>query len=199
MCIRKFLERLGDIELTGRQKRLWHVLEFLIRLIILSIPLYLVLILAVDLAPLQEVVATHSASLLRLLGKEVLRDGYHILVGSGPGAFQFMINADCTGWKSMLFLFALMFAVPGIAMKKRLAGLVIGIPVIWIGNLARIIGVVAAEAAWGLDMAMAIHDYGYRLGLVALVLAVWIAWLKLSRRREKGIWDRLSDLLRLGS
>jgi exosortase/archaeosortase family protein len=187
-----------NLELTGEQRRLWNILQFLIRLIILSIPLYAVLMMAIDLSPLQNTVATHSSNLLGFMGYEVAQEGYHIMVGTGAGAFYFMINEDCTGWKSMLFLFALIFAVPGIAMKKRLLGLVIGIPVIWIGNLMRVIGVVVAEAAWGVDFALTLHDYVYRLGLVALVLITWIAWLRLSRSREKNVWGKLSDLFRLG-
>ena len=191
------LEKLRSIELTRRQKRLWGALEFLIRLLILSIPLYLVLMLAVDLSPLQHTVATHSASLLKALGYNVFQDGYYIIVGTIQNPFYFMINEDCTGWKSMLFLFALIFAVPRIAMKKRILGLVIGLPIVWVGNLMGVLGVVMAEAAWGLDFALVLHDYGYRLGLVALVLIIWVVWLKLSRKEKKNVWGRLSDLFRL--
>ncbi len=185
------------IEMTKSQKRLWGVLEFLIRLLILSIPLYLILVLAVDLSPMQHTVASHSAYLLKALGYNVFQDGYYIIVGTVQDNFYFMINEDCTGWKSMLFLFALIFAVPRIAMKKRLLGLIIGIPIVWVGNLMRVLGVVMAEAAWGLDFALALHDYGYRLGLVALVLIIWVVWLNLSRKEEKNIWGRLTDLFHL--
>jgi exosortase/archaeosortase family protein len=191
------LKKMKKTELTKGQKRMWNVLEFLIRLLILSIPVYLILILAVDLSPLQNAVASHSASLLKALGYNVFQDGYHIIVGTVQDPFYFMINEDCTGWKSMLFLFALIFAVPRIAMKKRVLGLVIGLPIIWVGNLMRVLGVVMAEAAWGLDFALALHDYGYRLGLVALVLIIWIVWLKLSKKEKKNIWGKMSDLFRL--
>jgi len=190
-------KKLRSIELTRGQKRLWGALEFLIRLLILSIPLYLVLILAIDLSPLQHVVASHSASLLKALGYNVFQEGYRILVGTIPNHFYFLINEDCTGWKSMLFLFALIFAVPRIAMKKRILGLVIGLPIVWVGNLMRVLGVVLAERAWGVDFALTLHDYGYRLGLIALVLIIWVVWLKLSRREKKNVWGKLSDLFRL--
>lgn len=191
------LEKLKGVELTREQKRMWNVLEFLIRLLILSIPLYLILVLAVDLSPLQHTVATHSASLLKALGYNVFQEGYYIIVGTIQNPFYFMINEDCTGWKSMLFLFALIFAVPRIAMKKRVLGLVIGLPIVWVGNLMRVLGVVMAEAAWGLDFALVLHDYGYRLGLVALVLIIWVVWLKFSRKEKKNVWGSLSDLFHL--
>ena len=183
------------MKLTGSQKRLWNILMFLVRLLILSIPLYLVLVFAIDLSPLQNTVATHSAYVLKAMGYNVFQQGYQIIVGGVTDNFYFMINEDCTGWKSMLFLFALIFAVPGIPLKKRLIGLVIGIPIIWTGNLMRVVGVVLAERAWGLDYALMLHDYGYRLGLVALVLIVWIVWLRLSRA-EKSVWKSLSDILK---
>lgn len=183
--------------LTEGQRRLWGILEFLIRLLILSIPIYFVLIFAIDLSPLQHAVADHSAAVLKSLGYSVMQDGYHIIVGTVYDHFYFMINEDCTGWKSMLFLFALIFAVPRIAWKKRIIGLVVGLPIIWIGNLARVIGVVLAEQAYGVEFALALHDYGYRLGLVALVLIIWIVWLKLSRKEEGNVWSRFSDLLHL--
>lgn len=189
------LRKLRNVRLTGSQKRLLNILVFLIRLLILSIPLYLVLVFAVDLSPLQDAVATQSACVLRAMGYNVFQQGYQLIVGNAMDNFYFMINEDCTGWKSMLFLFALIFAVPGIQLKKRLIGLVIGIPIIWIGNLMRVVGVVLAERAWGLDYALMLHDYGYRLGLVALVLVVWIVWLKLSRS-EKSVWKGLLDVLK---
>ena len=105
--------------------------------------------------------------------------------------FIFMINEDCTGWKSMLFLFALIFSVPGIALKKRLFGLVIGIPLIWIGNIARIVGVVLAQESYGVQTALIIHDYLWQLGLIAIVIIIWVVWLSWARKQKKGILNRI--------
>lgn len=186
-----------NVKMTEGQEKLWNVLVFLIRLIILSIPLYLILMFSVNLSPLQHAVAGQSAAFLEFLGHDVVLDGYHITVGTQPNDFYFYINEDCTGWKSMLFLFALMFAVPGISIKRRLIGLAIGIPVIWVGNLFRVVGVVLAERAYGVEFALNIHDFGYRIGLIVLVLVIWTVWLKLSREKKKNIWDKLSDLFHL--
>jgi exosortase/archaeosortase family protein len=190
-------QKFKETKMTKTQQRMWNILEFLIRLIILSIPLYLVIAMSVDISHLQNTVASQSASALRGLGYNVFQDGFHIIVGTVQDNFYFMINEDCTAWKSMLFLFALMFAVPGITLKRRLIGLVIGLPVIWIGNLIRVVGVVVVERAWGMDIALILHDYVYRLGLVALVLVIWITWLKLSREKKENVWGKLSSLIRL--
>lgn len=183
-----------DMKMTPEQKNLWNILWFLIRLLILAIPLYLIIFLAVDLTPLQVTVASQTSYILDNLGFNVIQEGYHIIVGTIEDHFYFMINEDCTGWKSMLFLFALIFAVPRISWKNRFIGLIIGIPIIWIANLGRVIGVVLAEGMWGLDFAMSLHDYGYRLGMIAVVLLIWLIWFRLSKEKEKNILGRLSDL-----
>ena len=183
-----------DMKMTPEQKNLWNILWFLIRLLILAIPLYLIIFLAVDLTPLQVTVASQTSYILDNLGFNVIQEGYHIIVGTIEDHFYFMINEDCTGWKSILFLFALIFAVPRISWKNRFIGLIIGIPIIWIANLGRVIGVVLAEGMWGLDFAMSLHDYGYRLGMIAVVLLIWLIWFRLSKEKEKNILGRLSDL-----
>lgn len=186
------------IEMTEGQEKLWSVLVFLIRLIVLSIPLYLILMFSVDMSPLQYTMAGHSSTVLRSLGYYVVQEGYHITVGTSPNDFYFLIDEDCTGWKSMLFLFALIFAVPRISLKRRLIGMAIGIPIVWAGNLLRVIGVVLAERAYGLEFALNLHDYGYRIGLVVMVLVIWTVWLKLSREKKKNVWEKLTDLFHLG-
>ena len=83
----------------------------------------------------------------------------------------------------MLFLFALIFAVPAISLRKRILGLIIGIPIIWLGNLGRVAGVVLAQGAWGREGAMLIHDWLFQAGLVTLVLGIWLAWLLWAKNR----------------
>ncbi len=159
--------------LTPRQARMMRMLEFLVRVCVLALPLYLVIWLGLDLYPLQLAVASQSAWLLQAAGYGVVQEG----TGLTADGFGFFIIPDCTGWKSMLFLFALVLAVPGISLRRRAWGLALGMPLIWLGNLARVTGVVAAQGAWGTDAALVIHDWLFQAGLVALVLGIWIVWL----------------------
>jgi exosortase/archaeosortase family protein len=92
--------------------------------------------------------------------------------------FSFYLNEDCTAWKSILFLFALIFAVPAISLRKRLVGLGLGIPILWLGNQARILGVVLTERATNVQFAIFTHDYFWRVFLIFLVLGLWLAWMK---------------------
>ena len=78
----------------------------------------------------------------------------------------------------MVFLGAMVLAVPAVAWKRRAIGLAIGIPLIYLGNLARIVGIVLAEQAWGYEAAIVTHDWLWRFGLVAIVLGIWILWMR---------------------
>lgn len=163
-------------KLTPGQKSLWRTFLFLIRLLILSIPLYMILSLPGLLLPLQSLVTHNSVSLLSL-SYPVSYENVLIEIQSPGNEFQFVVSEDCTGWKSMLFLFALIFATLGVSLRKRLLGLVIGIPVIYLGNLFRILLIVLIQQNWGAPAAELFHVYFWSLGLIALVLLAWGLWL----------------------
>lgn len=168
--------QLGE-KLTKGQRRLWQALQFLIRLAILAIPLYLVLLLNPSMAAWQAMVADHTEWLLRVSGLSVARDNLVLSVGAAD-PFEIFIGPDCTGWKSMFCYFALVFATLGVRMRKRLLGMLVGIPLIYLGNLARIVMVVFIERGYGYEAAMVVHDWLWQAGLIALVLGLWLGWLK---------------------
>jgi len=169
------------VRLNPQEQKLWSTLQFFMRLLALSVPLYLVLFFLADMSALQLLVAGNSAWLMGLLGWDVIQEGSLL----GLGAFSFLVSPDCTGWKSMLFLFALLFAVPRIPNRKRLLGLFIGIPIIYIGNLGRIVFTVFVQGIYGPETAGFVHDYLWRLGLAVLVLLMWGFWLRTALIREK--------------
>ena len=168
--------------LAPQQKKLWNTLTFLLRLTVLAIPLYIVIWLNLSLVPLQSVVADQSAWILGAMGFAVTKNNLILSVGGASpftsSPFTFYIGPDCTGWKSMLAFVALIFATLGVAMKKRVLGLVFGIPLIHLGNLSRIIIVVLIERGLGLDAALVFHDWLWQAGLMAIVLFLWLVWLK---------------------
>ncbi|RLI95893.1 MAG: hypothetical protein DRO99_05250 [Candidatus Aenigmatarchaeota archaeon] len=175
-----------------------RTLEFLVRLLILALPLYLILGLGISLLPMQIATGNQSRWVLDNMGFRTQQDGAFIAVEDNvKPPFYFYLNDDCTGWKSMLFLFALIFAVPGVMMSRRLWGLAAGIPVIWAGNIARVVAVVVSERVYGLETAMLIHDYLWQIGLIVLVLTIWTIWLSWVRReqRKHTLLGRLKSLL----
>jgi exosortase/archaeosortase family protein len=176
--------------MADEQARMMRILNFLLRVSVLSVPLYLIIWLGVDLTVVQLAVASHSSWFLSLMGYQVVQEGLSLTMGNG---FKFFIIADCTGWKSLLFLFALLFAVPGVKYRKRLIGLAIGIPLIWLGNLLRIAGVVFAQGIWGTGFALVLHDWLFQLWMTVLVLGAWVFWLLWAENRitfSSSFWHR---------
>lgn len=188
--------------LNKGQKRMCNALEFLVRLLLMSVPIYLLIgigISSIILMPLQSAVASQTAWVLGQMGFTIQQNGIFLsaTIINNVDAFHFMINQDCTGWKSLLFVFSLIFAVPGIALRKRLWGLVFGLPIIWIGNLARVVGVVLVEKQYGVQAALMIHDYFWQVGLIALVLGIWLSWLYWVRtRKKKTILERIQEAVK---
>ena len=122
--------------LTKRQESLKSTLEFLVRLTIFSVPLYVILYSQGILMPMQLLVAGNVEFVLHIAGFGVAREGALLIVNNSH-QFAFFISEDCTGWKTVLLLAALIFAVPRVKNNHRLIGLIAGIPLIYIGNLVR--------------------------------------------------------------
>lgn len=167
-----------------RNKRLEETLFFLLRLLLLSLPLYLILSFGTGLGWLQVAVADQSNFILTLMGFEVKQELSMLSVSGKDGGepFVFVISPDSTAWKSMLFLWALMFAVPKVKMRYRAIGTAIGVAALWIFNLARVVSIVLAEATWGLETALFIHDVLWQIGLTAAVLIIWMIWMTRIKR-----------------
>jgi exosortase/archaeosortase family protein len=180
------LMKLKIRKFTKEQKRLWNTLQFIIRFTLLSIPLYLILWLNLSMAPIQQTVAGHAAWAIRALGLTVTMNNLVLTVGPGE-PFTFFIGPDCIGWKSVLAFIALVLATLGASMKKRILGIAIGVPLIYLGNLARIIIVVLVERSYGLEAARVFHDWLWQAGLIALVLLLWLAWLGWERLHPRAV------------
>jgi exosortase/archaeosortase family protein len=164
--------QVNKLKLTKKQKRLWQTLVFLLKILAFAAPLYFTLF-YVDLSALQEIVSQNAVLIFRSLGFDAAKDGFLLSVNG----FSFVISQDCTGWKSMLFLTALIVAVPAVHWKKRAIGLAIGLPLLWFGNLLRILLIVFVGIVYGYEVAELIHAYLWQLGLISLVIGIWLTWL----------------------
>ncbi len=187
---KKFGRYFISARLDHNQQKLFWTFIFLVRLLVLSIPLYFVLTFG-NLYVLQIIVAGQTNYILTSLGFPASQNEFTLHVSSNQ-PFTFFISEDSTGWKSMLFFFSLIMAVPDIGkqkikLSKRAIALLIGIPIIWIGNLLRVLGIVLVQQGYGFGAAMLFHDYVYRVGLVALVLVLWFVWLKANLIEKKGV------------
>jgi len=175
----------GKRKLTEKQKRLLNLEKFLLRLVALVVPVYLIITLGVSLLPLQLEAARESAWALQAIGYQTELAGTGIAVDfGGISPFFFVITADCTGWKAMLFLAALTIAVPLRSWRQRLACIIPGIAILWGVNLLRVAAVVVAYTSFGYRTAMLVHDYLWQVGLGAAALVIWVAWMLLTSRRK---------------
>lgn len=82
----------------------------------------------------------------------------------------------CTGFLSMLIFAALVVAFPA-RRSHKLAGLLLGLAVIFPIDLGRLV-IYVWLAAWNPALNRTLHDYVYNTGHVLLVLGLWVGWME---------------------
>ena len=92
------------------------------------------------------------------------------------------IDPDCTGITLMIMYSALVLAYP-LSTKRKLLGLVIGIPVIAAANLARLFAVAQLSGVLSDNVFFFVHDYLFKVLMVAVVIVLWALYLASARRR----------------
>lgn len=90
------------------------------------------------------------------------------------------ISADCTGVFLAAMLVALILAYP-IRPSLRAVGMVGGVAVLLVVNLARLVAVAGLSVA-APSLFQVAHDFLFQVGMVMVVLGVWAAWLAYARR-----------------
>ncbi len=152
---------------------------FLTKLLILSIPLYLIIWFGVDFSLLQEFTTNSAVWILNSIGIASTRDGFNILSEN----FAFFISKDCTGWKGMLFLFSLIVATDS-KLKKKFLGIFITLPIFFSLNLIRIILMVWVGIS-NPGIFEILHDFLWQISMIFLVLFLWLGWEKLEINKSK--------------
>ncbi|VVB59955.1 Transmembrane exosortase (Exosortase_EpsH) [uncultured archaeon] len=166
---------------TPFQKKLWNILIFLTRFLVLSLPLHFLLWVNFDAASVQLFVAKAVEKMLLSSGIEAVRNGTFLVMSTKTGALSVEIIKDCVGWKSVLALFGLIFATPGVTLKKRMLGLLAGVPIIFLGNLLRIYATIVVTVYNGLEVWEITHTFLWQEGLIVLVIITWYFWLKICK------------------
>ena len=100
-------------------------------------------------------------------------------------------DAGGAGWEFFVAYYALIVASIGVRARKKLIGLLLGVPLIYLGNLLRLILIVAGRGSSGVD------DHNLFPFVIAqalpfvFVLGLWFLWSK-SEKRNIGslIWGR---------
>ena len=173
-----------NIALLEQDMKLWRTLYFLMRLLVLSAPLYLIMALSLDFSLLQNFFAWAVGSILSFGGWSTIVSGMGITVLE-PKNLMFLIEADCTAWKSVVLFFALIFATPrksgtrkAFLIRRRIPWFFAGVAALFALNILRILTSVWAEVTYGYYFSGFLHSVLWQFGLTAAVLVFWLFWLK---------------------
>jgi exosortase H (IPTLxxWG-CTERM-specific) len=128
---------------------------------------------------LMEGTAYITGAAVSLFSDNVYYDGVHV---SYKG-FSIEIIDECTGLFEMLIFLAAVFSFPT-TIKKKMIGVLMGLPAIFVFNLVRIaILLVVGAYSWATFNFM--HLYLWQVTLIIMISTVWILWLYLVVYREK--------------
>ncbi len=189
-------ERKTTKNFTPFQVRLWNALVFLLRFTVLAIPFHMVIWTNFDAYFLQAIVAKAVSYLLSLSGAFVSQAGNFLYIET-PSLWTVEIIKDCVGWKSFLAFTGLIFAVRGASAKTRIAGVLLGAPVIFFGNIIRIYTSIYASLIFGVEKFSLIHDVLWQWGMILLVLLVWLFWMKHFQLLNSAFKGRVSTVEKL--
>ncbi|MCC6796613.1 MAG: archaeosortase/exosortase family protein [Candidatus Hydrogenedentes bacterium] len=97
-----------------------------------------------------------------------------------PLQFTFSLVPDCGALPSMSIFIAALIAFPA-PMRKRALGLLIGLPILYIINLARLTCLAAIGAYWkqNPEVFEFAHQYVWQAIYVLIVVGVWLLWVEL--------------------
>lgn len=171
------------------------VLIFLLKFNLLALPLYALMYSNFSLPQLQFFLTDVLYSLLKALGYEIAKDGFMLGLLSGSTIATIKIDMDCTGWKSMYALAALIIATPAIATPatgssavggyKKLKFLALGLASLFLINIARLLTTIAFVYHFGLQHLDLVHTMLWREGLILAVAAIWYLWLRKVEKLKK--------------
>ncbi len=152
--------------------------EFIVRCFAILSLLFVVDILHIYPIKIQEIIASQVSSMLSLMNVPHSHEYFHIFMKVDNSMYDLAIDRDCIGWKSCLLFFALVFAVPSIPLKKRILGILIFSPILYIVNIARLATTFYLGYIYGAKVLDVVHEYLWREGLAFFVFLSWILWLK---------------------
>lgn len=97
-----------------------------------------------------------------------------------PPQFTFSLVPDCGALPSMSIFLAALIAFPA-PLRKRAIGFVVGVPILYSINLARLVCLAAIGAYWheDPDVFEFAHQYVWQSIYVLIVVGVWLLWVEL--------------------
>jgi len=186
-------------KILERRRKLLATLIFSIKLNLLVIPLYILIYLDFSLPSLQNFLAYLISLTLSSLKFPVASEGKNIFIflteSESYRIIHFEISMDCTGWKSMYLLTALVFA-SSFELKKNLKFLAITLPFLFIINFLRIVSTIAIALIFGFEFFEVTHNILWREGMVFIVVIIWYLWLRKIKYKLKDNLNLVERLVR---
>ena len=162
---------------------------FLTALIILAAPLYFVMESSFSLYWFEKLFSRSVSLTLQLHGVRVIEitgyeeNGLLMPVLDVQGLQEPVgVGRACTGYRSILALFALIFAVPGIKMSEKVRAFIKFLPVMIVVNYLRVYTTILLGIFFGPEFFNVVHTFLWREGLIVVILLLWAHWLKTQKR-----------------
>lgn len=157
-----------------RNDELIEILFFFTKLLVLSIPMYLIIFLNIDLVFLRKLTKFFVIKVLSSLSIKTITMGDMVIAKN----FMFIIGDDCTAWKGMFFLIALILSFSNRKIKHKIYGIITFIPIIFLFNIIRIISIVLIAVNIGQMYVDIIHNYVWQTSMVLFIIACWYIWIE---------------------
>ncbi|HEX32852.1 MAG TPA: exosortase/archaeosortase family protein [Candidatus Aenigmarchaeota archaeon] len=173
------------MKLNKFNTKLYTAFLFFLRLVIFSVPLYLMIWLNIDMFYLEYLQANVTSSVLTKLGYnntlEIITDTQYTglpIPALVFDAFTIGIGRPCTGIRSVLAFLALVFAMVNIDMKRKIVALLF-VPIIFMVNVFRLVTTVILGYKFGLEF---VHSFLWQWGMLLVILLFWLAWFRVVSR-----------------
>jgi exosortase/archaeosortase family protein len=157
-------------EFNERQEKLFELVKFFSRLLLVGLFFRLILWIYPDTSGFQAFTAEIITFIMNLIGYNFSVEGFRILTSG----VDYIITQDCTGWKSGMALIGLVYASTG-KLMKHCRFLALGLLGIFVANLIRVVTTIMLADA-GIISFDIVHGFLWRWGLTAVVFAIWAFW-----------------------
>jgi len=166
--------------------------DFLIKFNLLAIPMYIILLTGIEFYPLQIALTDLVHGIITALGYEVVKNGIMLTFVNPPFVATIVMGVDCTAWKSMYALAALMLASPVANDRKKLKYVLLGVLFVFVLNIVRLVTTVLVSYEFGMEYLNIVHTLLWREGMILTVIAIWLLWIK----KQKVIFRKKQTILR---
>lgn len=159
-------------DFNERQRKLYDTSIFLGKMLIAGAVFQTILFLYPDTYGIQAFFTRITAGTLNVIGMPATSEGILIFLEES----SYRVTQDCLGWKSIAAFTGLMFASSDEVLDHR-NFVVLGIAALLMGNLVRVVTTIYLSHANIISFEI-IHGLFWKWGLTALVMALWLYWLR---------------------